>query len=44
MEAVRSNPTLPARHLIEQIMQNADAFVAGAPQHDDTTLVVIRLT
>jgi sigma-B regulation protein RsbU (phosphoserine phosphatase) len=39
--------TLPARalpcpDLIERIMGAADGFVAGAPQHDDMTLVVVR--
>jgi serine phosphatase RsbU (regulator of sigma subunit) len=28
--------------LIAQIMAAADAFAAGAPQHDDMTLVVVR--
>ena len=31
-----------ARDLIERIMESADAFVAGAPQHDDMTVVVVR--
>jgi sigma-B regulation protein RsbU (phosphoserine phosphatase) len=39
--------TLPARtmncgELIDRIMRAADGFAAGAPQHDDMTLVVIR--
>jgi sigma-B regulation protein RsbU (phosphoserine phosphatase) len=39
--------TLPARtltceELIARIMGAADGFVAGAPQHDDMTLVVLR--
>jgi sigma-B regulation protein RsbU (phosphoserine phosphatase) len=39
--------TLPIRtascaELIGRIMRAADAFVAGAPQHDDMTLVVMR--
>ena len=39
--------TLPARsvncqELIVRIMRAADGFVAGAPQHDDMTLVVVR--
>jgi sigma-B regulation protein RsbU (phosphoserine phosphatase) len=33
---------LPAA-LIGRIMQSADAFAAGAPQHDDMTLVVARV-
>jgi sigma-B regulation protein RsbU (phosphoserine phosphatase) len=31
-----------ARDLIDEVMRAADAFVAGAPQHDDMTLVVLR--
>lgn len=43
IEAVRPNRMLPARQLIDRIMHDADTFVAGAPQHDDMTVVVIRL-
>jgi sigma-B regulation protein RsbU (phosphoserine phosphatase) len=42
MEAVRSSRPGPAATLIERLMTSADAFVAGAPQHDDMTLVVVR--
>jgi len=41
-EAVRPNRSAPARDLIARVMASADAFVAGAPQHDDMTLVVVR--
>jgi sigma-B regulation protein RsbU (phosphoserine phosphatase) len=41
-EAVRSAGG-SARDVIAHIMQAADAFVAGAPQHDDMTLVVARV-
>jgi sigma-B regulation protein RsbU (phosphoserine phosphatase) len=30
--------------LIATILREADAFVAGAPQHDDMTVVVLRRT
>jgi sigma-B regulation protein RsbU (phosphoserine phosphatase) len=43
MSAVRTNLAVPARTLIDRVMTSADAFVAGAPQHDDMTLVVVRL-
>jgi serine phosphatase RsbU (regulator of sigma subunit) len=33
---------LPAE-IIARIMQGADDFAAGAPQHDDMTLVVARV-
>jgi serine phosphatase RsbU (regulator of sigma subunit) len=32
------------RELIARIMTAADAFVAGAAQYDDMTLVVVRVT
>jgi sigma-B regulation protein RsbU (phosphoserine phosphatase) len=43
MAAVRANPSMASRALIERLMASADAFVAGAPQHDDMTLVVVRV-
>jgi len=43
MESVRPNRASPARELIDRLMKSADAFVAGAPQHDDMTIVVLRL-
>jgi sigma-B regulation protein RsbU (phosphoserine phosphatase) len=42
MTAIELNRALPARPLIDQLMVLADAFVAGAPQHDDMTLLVVR--
>jgi len=44
MDAVRPNRNAPARELINRLMKSADVFVAGAPQHDDMTLVVLRMT
>jgi sigma-B regulation protein RsbU (phosphoserine phosphatase) len=44
MDVVRTNRTVAARALIDRVMTSADAFVGGAPQHDDMTLVVVRLT
>jgi phosphoserine phosphatase RsbU/P len=43
-EAVRPHRAVPARDLIGRIMTSADAFVAGAQQHDDMTVVVLRMT
>ena len=34
--------TVACQELIARIMRAADDFVAGAPQHDDMTLVVVR--
>ena len=43
-DAVRPHRQAPPRDLIDRIMKSADAFVAGAPQHDDMTLIVLRTT
>jgi sigma-B regulation protein RsbU (phosphoserine phosphatase) len=42
MDAVGTNGAMPARTLIDRLMRSADSFVAGAPQHDDMTLLVVR--
>ena len=34
---------LPAKEVLDQIFQDCDSFVAGAKQHDDMTLVVLRV-
>ena len=34
---------LPPSEMISRVMQAADAFAAGAPQHDDMTLVIARV-
>jgi serine phosphatase RsbU (regulator of sigma subunit) len=38
---VRSCAGLPPAEIIGRIMQEADAFAAGAKQNDDMTLVVL---
>jgi len=43
MDAVRSGAELKSSELIGHIMHACDDFVAGAPQHDDMTLVVVRV-
>ena len=42
IEAVRSNLASPPAEMIASILESADTFAAGAPQHDDMTLVVAR--
>jgi sigma-B regulation protein RsbU (phosphoserine phosphatase) len=42
METVAPNRAVPARVLIDRLMAGADSFVAGAPQHDDMTLLIVR--
>jgi len=43
MEAVWPNRDTPACGLIDRMIASADAFVAGAPQYDDMTLVIVRV-
>jgi phosphoserine phosphatase RsbU/P len=43
IQAVEFHISLPANELLSQITAAADAFAAGADQHDDMTLVVVRL-
>jgi sigma-B regulation protein RsbU (phosphoserine phosphatase) len=40
--AAEPNLVASAATLIDRLMVAADAFVAGAPQHDDMTLLVVR--
>jgi sigma-B regulation protein RsbU (phosphoserine phosphatase) len=40
----RACAALPPAEMISRIIDAADAFAAGAPQHDDMTLVVARVT
>jgi sigma-B regulation protein RsbU (phosphoserine phosphatase) len=42
MAAVRPHRSVTANMLIDRLMASADGFVAGAPQHDDMTLLVVR--
>jgi sigma-B regulation protein RsbU (phosphoserine phosphatase) len=43
IEAARSCGGLPPTAMIQVLMERADAFAAGAPQHDDMTLVIARV-
>jgi len=43
MAAVSSADGQPADALIKHIVECADSFAVGAPQHDDMTLVVLRV-
>jgi sigma-B regulation protein RsbU (phosphoserine phosphatase) len=44
IECVSPSREFTATALIDRLMVSADEFVAGAPQHDDMTVVVARLT
>jgi serine phosphatase RsbU (regulator of sigma subunit) len=33
---------LPAEELRERILREIDGFVAGAPQHDDMTMILLK--
>ncbi len=39
--AIRTTCSAPPQLILDRIMASADAFVAGAPQHDDMTLIVM---
>jgi len=43
VECVRGSNGIGSRGLIDRIMASADAFAAGAEQHDDMTIVVAHL-
>jgi sigma-B regulation protein RsbU (phosphoserine phosphatase) len=42
-DMARENRTLPAPELVERIIRGADAFVEGAPQYDDMTVIAARI-
>jgi sigma-B regulation protein RsbU (phosphoserine phosphatase) len=44
LPVLRQARTEPLPHIIERVMAAADTFVAGAAQHDDMTIVIMRLT
>lgn len=43
IELAKTCHGLPAREVMKQILAAAQAFAGGAPQHDDMTLVVLRM-
>jgi len=43
IETARAMRGAPAKAILENIVQSADRFVAGAPQYDDMTLIVARV-
>jgi sigma-B regulation protein RsbU (phosphoserine phosphatase) len=43
MEAIRTCPDRSAANISSYILERVDAFTAGADQHDDMTIVVVRL-
>lgn len=43
IEATRAVWGAPAKAILDHIVRSADGFVAGAPQHDDMTLIVARV-
>jgi sigma-B regulation protein RsbU (phosphoserine phosphatase) len=44
IETIKACDGTTPSQMITRIMQAADSFVAGAKQHDDMTLVVLRAT
>jgi sigma-B regulation protein RsbU (phosphoserine phosphatase) len=43
MASVRASWRRPAIEMIDCLMQDADAFVANAPQHDDMTIMIVKV-
>lgn len=43
LECVRTSACVPVKELMTRIFASVDAFVAGAPQHDDMTVAVLRV-
>lgn len=43
MASVRDCWRRPAIEMIDCLMRDADAFVAGAPQHDDMTIMIVKV-
>lgn len=43
IEAVNACRDRRAAEMIEELMREADAFVAGAPQHDDMTIMIVKV-
>ena len=43
IEAVRESRRLCAAEMVKQIMRDADLFTAGAEQHDDMTLIAVKV-
>lgn len=43
LEATESCASLTANEMIRRVIAAADAFAAGAKQHDDMTLSVLRV-
>ena len=44
LPALRDGRRAPLPHIIERVRAAADTFVAGAAQHDDMTMILVRLT
>mgnify|MGYP003342409480 CR=1 FL=1 len=42
-EFIKSNPIQPVRDLIPQIIAAADRFANGYSQHDDMTMILLKV-
>ena len=43
IEVLKAGRDLPSADLVARIMREADAFAAGAKQHDDMTLILMKV-
>jgi sigma-B regulation protein RsbU (phosphoserine phosphatase) len=42
-DILAEHATMPSEQLRERILREIDAFVAGAPQHDDMTMILVKV-
>jgi len=42
-ELLRTNAHRPAADLCRRVLETVDGFRAGSPQHDDMTLLIVRV-
>ena len=43
LEAIKANFDLPAAEMLRYIVAEADKFANGAKQHDDMTMIVVKV-
>jgi sigma-B regulation protein RsbU (phosphoserine phosphatase) len=44
IERLAGCPEMPASAMVQCLMESADRFASGAPQHDDMTLLIMKVT
>jgi phosphoserine phosphatase RsbU/P len=44
LKTARENAQLPPEEIVSRLIEGADEFTAGAPQNDDLTLIVVKIS